>query len=168
MTYPVGGNKGAPHMRDTPSLDRTYCVIRDTILETGWAPHFTDLARTLDIPVEEARRAVTDLMESHFPGWFHPGMEHIAAFSPFANFPTHNRITVDGEQKWYTICGFESLSVCWLFPGKTLRVDTNCVHSGEPLRVDMCDGEVLVAEPGTICAYVNVPYAKWFEDKAYV
>ena len=151
-------------MSDTLALDRTYCIIRDGLRETGRAPHYTDVARALGVSVEEGRQAVHDLAASPFPAWLHPGMDHIVSFPPFSNIPTHNRITVEGEQKWYAQCGFEALAMCWLFPGKRVRTDTYCLHSGEPLRIEMCDGEVLLAEPETIFGYVSVPFARWRAD----
>ncbi len=154
-------------MSDISPLDRTYCVIRDHMRETGRAPHYTEVARALGVSVEEGHRAVHDLMESPFPGWLHPGMDHIATFPPFSNMPTHYRITVEGEQKWFAQCGFESLAMCWLFPGETVRVDTYDLHSGEPLRVELRDGEVLLADPETIFGYVSLPFAKWRNNLPY-
>ena len=154
-------------MTDASLLDRTYCIIRDEMRETGRAPHYAEMAGALGLSVEESRRVVYDLMNTPFPGWLHPGMDHVASFPPFSNVPTHHRITVEGEQKWSAQCGFESLAMCWLFPGRTIRVDTYCLHSGEPIRVEMCDGEMLLAEPETIFGYVSVPFAKWRENKPF-
>lgn len=58
----------------------------------------------------------------------------------------------------------ESLAVCWLFPGKTVRIDAPCLDCGEPVRVEMRDGAVLAVEPQSVTAYVAVPFWKWFED----
>lgn len=155
-------------MNDAASHDRTYCIIRDQLVETGRAAHFTEVALALGVSPDEGRRAVHALFEeTAFPGWLHPGMDHVGSFPPFSNVPTHYRIAVDGEQKWYAQCGFESLAMCWLFPGKTVRVDTYCVHSGAPLRVEMCDGKVLSAEPETIFGFVSVPFAKWRDNKSF-
>lgn len=88
-------------MADTELLDRAYHFITRTFVETGRAPHFTEVARELDLPVEEGREALHDLAASGIPMWVHPGTDHIASIAPFSSLPTHYRITVEGEQRWY-------------------------------------------------------------------
>jgi len=148
-------------MNATADLNRVYCLIRDGFREMGRAPHYTELARALGVSPEEGRRALHAFMETPFPGWLHPGTDYIASFAPFASIPTQYRVAVEGQQKWYAQCGFESLAMCWLFPGKRVEVDALCLHSGAPLRVAMRDGEVLSAEPESIFGYAGVPFAKW-------
>ncbi len=81
-------------------LDQAFASIMDTMIETGSAPHFTELAQQLDMSPENGRAVVHELMES-IPGWVHPGTDYIASFPPFNNQPTQYRISVDGIQKWY-------------------------------------------------------------------
>ena len=70
--------------------------------ETGRAPHYTEIAAELGIPVEDARKALHDLMSVGIPGiWLFPDTDYIGSFAPFSNLPTQYRITVDGEQKWF-------------------------------------------------------------------
>lgn len=154
-------------MSETSELDRTYNFIRDHFKETGSAPHFTELARGLEVSVEEGRLMMHALVESPFPSWFHPGTEWIGSFPPFSSIGNQYRISVDGERKWFAQCGFESLAMCWMFPGRSVRVDTHCLHSGEPLRIDICDGKILAAEPGSIFGYVSVPFAQWRGNLPY-
>jgi hypothetical protein len=91
----------------------------------------------------------------------------ITSFAPFNNLPTQYRITVDGQQKWFGQCGIESLAVCWLFPGKTVRVDCPCLDCGLPIAIEIRDGSMLYADPNGITAYVAVPFWKWYDDMAY-
>ncbi len=88
-------------MADIALLDRAYYNIMQTIVKTGHAPHHTEMAKDLGIPVEEARQTFHDLMESGVPGWIHPHTDWIASFPPFNNQPTQYYISVEGEQKWY-------------------------------------------------------------------
>jgi hypothetical protein len=154
-------------MGQTSELDQTYCIIRDRMRETGQALHYTELALELGVPVPEGYRRLHELMAHPYPCWLHPGTDWFASFPPFSNIPTQYRVSVDGQQRWFAQCGFESLAVTWLFPGKTVRVDAYCVTSAAPLRIEVRDGKVLRAEPETIHGYVNIPMARWRENLPY-
>ena len=83
-------------------LDETYRIVLDRLVETGQAPHYTEIAGALGIPVEEGREALADLMDAKIPGcWLFPETDYIASFAPFSNLPTQYRITIDGHQKWF-------------------------------------------------------------------
>ena len=81
-------------------LDEAYASIMATILETGIGPHYTDVAAALDVPVEDGKALVHQLM-ALTPGWAHPGTDYIASFPPFNVQPTQYRISVDGKNGWY-------------------------------------------------------------------
>jgi hypothetical protein len=87
----------------SPSLlDKTYNVIMKRMVKTGQAAHYTETAVELGIPVEEARKALRDLMDVGVPGiWLFPETDYVSSFAPFSNLPTQYRITVDGQQKWF-------------------------------------------------------------------
>ena len=87
----------------SPSLlDKVYHAILTRMVQSGQAPHFTELAGELNVPVEEARKALHDLVSAGIPGiWLFPDTDYISSFAPFSNLPTQYRITVDGEQKWF-------------------------------------------------------------------
>jgi hypothetical protein len=88
---------GSPNL-----LDKTYQVIIRRLVETGQAPHFTEIAGKVGLGVEEARQALHDLMAAGIPGvWLFPDTDYISSFAPFSNLPTQYRITVEGEQKWF-------------------------------------------------------------------
>ncbi len=83
-------------------LDKTYNAIMRRMKETGQAPHYTELAEALGVAIEDARKALHDLMSLGIPGiWLFPDTDYIGSFAPFSNLPTQYRITVDGEQKWF-------------------------------------------------------------------
>ena len=88
-------------MADLQTLDKAFDIIMRRMVETGAAPHYTDLAAEMGCSVEEGRGVIHDLMATGYPGWLHPDTDWIASFPPFSNIPTQYRITVDGEQKWY-------------------------------------------------------------------
>jgi len=72
-------------------------------IETGRAPHYTELAEALGILPDKARqilREATD--ESPFLfAWLTPDTDFIASWAPFSSLPNHHLISVDGVQRWY-------------------------------------------------------------------
>ena len=86
-------------MDDTRLVDRAFRAIRDSFIETGRAPHYADLAKSLDVPVPLAQQALRDLMKTSYPGWVYPNTDYIASFAPFQNFPTQYKISVEGRPR---------------------------------------------------------------------
>ena len=83
-------------------LDRTFSVIMRRMVETGQAPHYTEIASELGMSPQEGKAVLQKLFSLRgFPGWlFHKG-DTIVSFPPFNNLPTHHRLTIDGQQKWF-------------------------------------------------------------------
>ena len=88
-------------MSDANTLDRTFHFILKHFVETGQAPFYTELAMELGVSPEEGRKALHALFSEMIPGWLFPNTDLITSFAPFNNLPTHYRITVEGEQKWF-------------------------------------------------------------------
>lgn len=89
-------------MSETTPLDRTFHFIMERLVETGQAPHYTEIAAGLEVPPTEARRLVKKLFSTPgFAGWLYPKTENIVSLAPFNNLPTHYRLTIDGQQKWF-------------------------------------------------------------------
>ncbi len=88
-------------MNEIAILDRTFNIIMKQLVESGQAPHYTEIVAELGIPVEERRKALHDLFSAGVSGWLFPGTDIIASFAPFNNLPTQYRVTIDGRQKWF-------------------------------------------------------------------
>ncbi len=83
-------------------LDKAYHLILQRFIDTGCAPHYTDMAAELAIPPEAGQQLLHEPVKTGMPGiWVHPGNDHIAALAPFSNLPTQYLITVEGTQKWF-------------------------------------------------------------------
>jgi hypothetical protein len=82
-------------------LDKSYQIIMKCMMETGQAPHYTELAAELGVHPEEGRRVLHKLFSPAFPGWLYPNTDYIVSFAPFNNLPTQYRITIEGQQKWF-------------------------------------------------------------------
>jgi len=87
-------------MTDLPKLDQAYALVIRHFVDTGRAPHYTEVARSLSVGMEEGRQIVHDLVEE-LPAWTEPGTDLFSSFAPFNSQPTHYRISVEGQQKWY-------------------------------------------------------------------
>jgi hypothetical protein len=88
-------------MTDIAVLDRAFSNIMQRFIQTGQAPHYTELAKDLGLDMEECRQMLHELMAAGIPAWLHPQTDYIASFPPFNNQPTQYRITIDGRQKWF-------------------------------------------------------------------
>ena len=47
--------------------------------------------------------------------------------------------------------------MCWLFPGKLVRIDSACPDCDEPIVVEMRDGGVVSCEPEEAVSHDNRP-----------
>ena len=94
--------KGVSRMNSPTVLDKTYQIIIQRMIKRGQAPHYTEIAEELGVPVEDGRKALHDLMSVGVPGiWLSSDTDYIGSFAPFSNLPTQYRITAGGKQKWF-------------------------------------------------------------------
>jgi len=142
-------------MADQSLMDRMFHRIMRGLVDSGRAPHYGELARVLGVDVESGRLLLHEVMRAYPIGWLHPDTDYIASFPPLNNLPTQYRITVRGEQRWFAQCGFEATSVTWLFPGETVRVDAACLDCGDPVTIEMRDGDILFADPPGVIGHLN-------------
>lgn len=83
-------------------LDEVYQIIMEKLMKTGRAPHYTEIASSLGVQIEEGRKVLRDLIAAGIPGtWLFPDTDYISSFAPFSNLPTQYLITIDREQKWF-------------------------------------------------------------------
>jgi hypothetical protein len=88
-------------MNEPSKVEKTFHIIMSRMIETGQAPHYTEIAAELNVPVEGGRKALHELFAAGVPGWLFPNTDLSASFAPFNNLPTQYRITIDGQQKWF-------------------------------------------------------------------
>jgi len=148
-------------------LDRAHDFILKTFVERGTAPHYTEIAAVFGTSPDEAKVLLHELMSAGLPMWLYPGTDLVASVAPFNNQPTQYRITVDGRPGWFGQCGLESLAACWVFPGKSVQIDSPCLDCGAPLRVVVRDGVIENRDPEEIVLYVDLPISLWSKDWPY-
>jgi hypothetical protein len=73
------------------------------MIATGHAPDHMEIASELGVPPEGGKKALHKLFSSFgFPGWLQPKTDTVMSFAPFSNVPNNYRLTIDGEQKWFS------------------------------------------------------------------
>lgn len=153
-------------MAEFQVLARMYHAVLSGFVRDGRAPHYIELGHRLGLRPEEARQNLHRLVNVGLPIWLHPETDWIASFAPFSNIPTQYLVSMEGQQRWYAQCGFESLAISWLFPGKEVRIDCPCLDCGQPIQIRMRDGQMVAVDPPTVVGHVNVPARHWRESWA--
>ena len=148
---------------DDSLVQRTYTRVLEHLIEHGRAPHYTDLAVEFGIGTEQARLAVNEAAEVAVGCWTSPGTDQVGSWAPFNSTPTHYRVSIDGESKWFGQCGLEINAIRWLVPGREVVVDTRDLATAEPIRVRFKDEKILEVSPSTVVAHINHPMWKWGE-----
>jgi hypothetical protein len=97
--------KEANAMSDAAMLDKTFEIIMRRMVETGQAPHYTEIAKELGLSIEAGRQAVHKLFKAGVPGWLFPNTSLITSLL-LQQLPTQYRITIDGD----SLVGSEDLS----------------------------------------------------------
>ncbi len=80
-----------------------FTTILEHFVETGRAPHYSELAATMGVDLDLARelqRAAAAAAPAE-TCWLARDTDHIESWAPFSNVPTHFLISVEGVQKWY-------------------------------------------------------------------
>ncbi len=88
-------------MADLAMLDKAFHHIMRSFIETGRAPHYTELTVALKVSVEEGQQLFHDLEATGYSFFLHPETDQIVSLAPFNNLPNQYRISVEGEQKWF-------------------------------------------------------------------
>lgn len=115
-------------MADAKVLDRAFQFIMRRLVETGRAPHYTELAAGLGQPVEAGRQTLRHVIDGFLPGWLYPDTDYIASFAPFNNLPTQYRVSVAGQQKWFALAGL------FATPSRRHLLDDNYLSFWYPQR----------------------------------
>ena len=146
-------------MLDPGQIQNIYLFVLKHFIQTGRAPHFTELSVSLNLIPEHAKELQHAAANAGIGSWFINGTDYVECWAPFSNVPTHHLIEVKGVQQWYGQCGLEVLAACWMFPGTEVTVRSRCVHCAELVTVVMLDGEVLISDPPTAVGHMNAPFS---------
>ena len=83
-------------------VQRAYTSILENFIQTGRAPHYTELGHTLGVGPEEAKDLQGKAAKAGLAAcYLLDDTGYIESFAPFYNLANHHWVTVEGEQKWY-------------------------------------------------------------------
>jgi hypothetical protein len=88
-------------MAESKLVQKAYTAIVEYFVRNGRAPHYTELAETLGLKPDEARRVQRQAAEASGWCWFVQDTDYIESWAPFSNIPTQYLLTIKDEQKWY-------------------------------------------------------------------
>lgn len=150
----------------TPTVLRVRKKIIDSFVQFGRAPDVAEIGTTLNLSRQQVLDAFRELPRFDTFAVEH-GTENIRILSPFSNLPTPYKISINGEQRWFAVCGPESLAISSMFPGQRVSIDAYCRDCGDRIKIEMQDGEVLEKSPPDLLIHLGVPVARWFDDLPY-
>ena len=136
--------------------------IYETIARTTHAPTTYDVAQALDAPLGEVEAAFARLHQKRLlvpePG----DPSRIRMAPPFSGIETPFRVNVQ-EKIYYANCAWDALGIPAALH-QDARVDAEDGHSGEPIPLEVRDGQP-VPQPCVI--HFAVPAARWWQDIIY-
>jgi hypothetical protein len=89
-------------MADLATLDKTFHFLMSRMVETGQAPHYTEVATSLGCDAEEGRITLHELaaLGAGTPRLL-PDTDLVAVVPPLSSIPTQYRVTVEEQRKWF-------------------------------------------------------------------
>ncbi len=88
-------------MADAEQVQRAYTTILEQLIQTGRAPHHTELALALGTTSDEAKVLQQSAANAAAGCWVAPETDYVQSWAPFSNIPTQYLVSVDGVEKWY-------------------------------------------------------------------
>lgn len=90
-------------MTDDALTQVAFTTILEHFVATGRAPHYTELADTIGVDLDQARELQRAAARAAPAAtcWLAHDTDHIESWAPFSNVPTHFLLSVEGVQKWY-------------------------------------------------------------------
>ncbi len=82
-------------------VQRAYTSILEHFIQTGRAPHYTELGHILGVGPEEAKDLQRLAAEAGSAWYLLDDTDYVEACPPFYTLDTHHMVTVEGEQKWH-------------------------------------------------------------------
>ncbi len=147
-------------MKNQPLPQRAYSAIMTHFINTGFAPHYSELAQMLNVTIKEAQQAQRVAVKAAPFCWFIPETDYIHAFAPFSNVPTQYKIRVDGKPNGFALCGPAVFGLRWVFPGQEISVESPCLDCGDLIRVRIRDDEILELNSPDLVCHFNIPLMK--------
>jgi alkylmercury lyase-like protein len=130
-----------------------------SIVASGRPPTTAEAATALGSEQSELEDAYLRLHAAHALV-LHPDSHAIWMANPFCFSPTPHRVRAGG-QSWAGTCAWDALGI----PGALHTdgfVESECACCGEPLELDVVDGEL--AQGRNVLVHFLVPARRWWDD----
>jgi hypothetical protein len=86
---------------DPAQVQKAYTTILRHVIDTGRAPHHTELAEAIGVSPDDAKPLQQAAADAAAGCWLCADTDYVQSWAPFSNIPTQYLISVDGIQKWY-------------------------------------------------------------------
>ncbi len=144
--------------------DDVRVAIYRSFIDTGRPPMPIDLAAELGAPLRDVEEAIRSLAEADVLELI-PGTSFVWLAHPFSAAAAPFRVTAD-DRVWDAICIWDALGIIAMLGDEGSergQVQTWCPDCGEPLALDVEDGEVAVRN-GDALLHFAVPAMHWWDD----
>ena len=146
----------------TEPLTSIKLAIYDAFATSGKAPRVSDVAKQLDLRIEDVQAAFDELHKQRLlvpePG----DRTRIRMAPPFSGIETSFRVTID-KRTYFAPCAWDMLGIpAALHQDAVIHASDG--HTGEPMTIVVRDGAPM-PEPCVI--HFAVPAAHWWDDIIY-
>jgi hypothetical protein len=129
--------------------------------DTTRAPSVDETAVAFALTHEKAASAYGALHARHAL-YLNPGTHEILMANPFSNIETPFRVYADGKT-YFANCAWDSLGIPAALHCDA-DVEAACAQSGEPVMLDVLDGEVSESD---VLVHFLVPFERWYADLVF-
>ncbi len=158
----MSANKTTAHADDATTDDAVRLAIMRMFVDEARPPAPNELASIVGMPQADAEASLHRLADARMIV-LAPGTPFVWMAHPFSALPTSFEVR-SGDRRWWGNCIWDSLGILAAV-GVDGEVRTSCPDCGEPLRLEVRDGEV-AADPAGERAVVHfaIPAAHWWDD----
>jgi hypothetical protein len=127
-------------------------------VDDGRPPAYSEVARELGLPPEEAQRSYRRLHEHHAL-FLEQGTDTIRMANPLSAVPTPYRVLVNGRWLWAN-CAWDSLGIPAMLH-RDAQVEVVFAHTGEAIGYAIESGELKAADS---LVHFALPFRRWYDD----
>lgn len=126
---------------------------------TGGAPRHDEVAAATGLTIDAVKASYRRLADDHAIV-LAPGTDELWMAAPFSAIATPFRVHAGDRAHWGN-CIWDALGIVALFGG-TGTVRFSCPDCGDPLVIDVADGERTAGDD--LLVHFAVPAARWWDD----
>lgn len=127
-------------------------------VELGRAPLVDEVAADTNLATDRIEASWRRLHDQHALV-LNPATTELRMANPFSAVPTAYRVQARGRW-WYANCAWDAFGICAALRSDG-RIETSCPDCGEPLSVNVHDGQ---PDDADLLFHCLVPAAHWWDD----